>query len=37
MADCALQLEMNVVQTAFGVKEVGEMVQDFNAISLDSL
>jgi hypothetical protein len=37
MADCALQLEMNVVQTAFGVKEVGEMTQDFNAISLDSL
>jgi predicted Zn-dependent protease len=37
MADIARELDQNVVQTAFGVKSMGEVVQDFNAISLDSL
>ena len=37
MCDSAIQLDMNVVQTAFGVKEIGEIMQDFNGISLDSL
>jgi hypothetical protein len=37
MCDAAVQLDMNVVQTAFGVKEIGEIMQDFNGISLDTL
>jgi len=37
MCDVAGQLEMNHVQTAFGVKEIGELQQDFNGISLDTL
>jgi hypothetical protein len=37
MADVARELDQNVVQTAFGVKSMGEVVQDFNTISLDSL
>jgi len=37
MVDAAIQLDMNVVQTAFGVKEIGEIMQDFNGISLDTL
>ncbi|KQC08771.1 MAG: hypothetical protein APR55_11095 [Methanolinea sp. SDB] len=37
MVDAAIQLDMNVVQTAFGVKEIGEILQDFNGISLDTL
>jgi hypothetical protein len=37
MCDSAIQLDMNVVQTAFGVKEIGEIMQDFNGISLDTL
>lgn len=37
MCDAAIQLDMNVVQTAFGVKTLGEVVQDFNGISLDTL
>jgi len=37
MADVARELDMNVVQTAFGVKPVGEVVQDFTGISLDTL
>ncbi len=37
MCDAAIQLDMNVVQTAFGVKEIGEIMQDFNGISLDTL
>jgi hypothetical protein len=28
---------MNVVQTAFGVKSIGELQQDFTGISLDTL
>jgi hypothetical protein len=37
MCDVAGQLGMNHVQTAFGVREVGEVLQDFNGISLDTL
>lgn len=37
MCDAAIQLDLNVVQTAFGVKTIGEVMQDFNGISLDSL
>jgi hypothetical protein len=37
MCDAAIQLDMNVVQTAFGVKTIGEVMQDFNGISLDTL
>ncbi len=37
MCDAAIELDMNVVQTAFGVKEIGEIMQDFNGISLDTL
>ena len=37
MADAARELDMNVVQTAFGAKPVGEVVQDFTGISLDTL
>ena len=37
MCDVAAQIEMNYVQTAFGVKEIGEIMQDFNGVSLDTL
>ncbi len=37
VTDVANQLGQDVVQTAFGVKPVSEVVQDFNGISLDSL
>jgi hypothetical protein len=37
MCDAALQLDLNMVQTAFGVKTIGEVMQDFNGISLDTL
>ncbi len=37
MCDVAAQLEMNHVQTAFGVREIGEIMQDFNGVSLDTL
>ncbi len=37
MCDSAIDLEMNVVQTAYGVKEIKEIVEDFRGISLDSL
>jgi hypothetical protein len=37
MCYAALQLDMNVVQTAFGVKSTGEILQDFTGISLDTL
>jgi hypothetical protein len=37
MCDAAIQLDMNVVQTAFGVKSIGELQQDFTGISLDTL
>jgi len=35
--DMAVQLEINAVQTAFGVKDIREAAQDFAGISLDSL
>jgi len=37
MCDAAIELDLNVVQTAFGVKTIGEVMQDFNGISLDTL
>lgn len=37
VADAALDLNMQTVQTAFGVKEISEASEDFGAISLDSL
>ena len=37
MCDVAIQLDMNTVQTAFGVKAIGEVQQDFTGVSLDSL
>ncbi|MCE5298379.1 MAG: hypothetical protein MUE45_02275 [Methanoregulaceae archaeon] len=37
MCDAAIQLDLNVVQTAFGIKTIGEVMQDFNGISLDTL
>jgi hypothetical protein len=33
----AIELEMATVQTAFGVTEVSRAVDEFNAVSLDSL
>jgi len=37
MCDAAIQLDQTTVQTAFGVKTFGEVMQDFNGISLDTL
>jgi hypothetical protein len=37
MTDVARELDQNVIQTAFGARTIGEVVQDFNSISLDSL
>ena len=37
VCDAAVQLEINAVQTAFGVKDMKEMTQDFAGISMDSL
>lgn len=37
MCDAAVQLDMNVVQTAFGVRSTSEVLQDFTGISLDTL
>jgi hypothetical protein len=37
MTDVARELDQNVVQTAFGVKTIGEVTQDFSGISLDTL
>jgi hypothetical protein len=37
MCDAAIELDLNVVQTAFGVKTIGEVMQDFSGISLDTL
>ena len=37
VCDVAIQLEMNAVQTAFGVKDVRDMAQEFSGISVDSL
>jgi hypothetical protein len=37
MCDAANQIELNMVQTAFGVKDIREVAQDFSGISMDSL
>jgi hypothetical protein len=37
VCDVAVQLEMNAVQTAFGVRDIKEIAQDFSGISVDSL
>lgn len=37
MCDIAREMDMTAVQTAFGVKEIKDMVHDFEGISLDSL
>ena len=37
MCDAAISLDLNSVQTAFGVREVQQMAEQFERISLDSL
>jgi hypothetical protein len=37
MCDAANQLELTQVQTAFGVRDIREVAQDFTGISMDSL
>jgi len=37
MCDAANSLEIQCVQTAFGVRDIREVAQDFNGISMDSL
>jgi len=37
MCDAALQIELTAIETAFGVKQVKELSQDFTGISVDSL
>ncbi len=37
MCDVAYALDANAVQTAFGVRELASISQEFNGISLDSL
>lgn len=37
MCDVAGQLGITAVQTAFGVREIGEIAEDFHGISMDSL
>lgn len=37
MCAIASDLEITAVKTAFGVKEISEVAQDFDSISLDSL
>jgi len=37
VCDTANELELNSVQTAFGVRDIKEVAQDFSGISLDSL
>ena len=37
MCDAAIALDMMAVQTAFGVKDIKEMGQEFGGISLDTL
>ena len=37
MCDAANQIELSMVQTAFGVKDIREVAQDFGGISMDSL
>ena len=37
MCDAANSLELNTVQTAFGVRDIQQVAQDFSGVSLDSL
>lgn len=37
MCDAAIQLDLNVVQTAFGICDVRQVAQDFNSVSIDTL
>nr|WP_319539679.1 hypothetical protein [uncultured Methanospirillum sp.] len=37
MCAVASELDISAVKTAFGVKDISEVVQDFDGISLDSL
>ena len=37
MCDAANSLELNMVQTAFGVRDIQQIAQDFSGVSLDSL
>ena len=37
VCDAANELELASVQTAFGVKDIKDVAQDFSAVSLDSL
>lgn len=37
MCDVANSLELNTVQTAFGVRDIQQVAQDFSGVSLDSL
>jgi hypothetical protein len=37
MCDAATSLELNMVQTAFGVRDIQQIAQDFSGVSLDSL
>jgi hypothetical protein len=37
MCDAANSLELNTVQTAFGVRDIRQVAQDFSGVSLDSL
>ena len=37
MCDAANSLELQNVQTAFGVRDIREVAQEFNGISMDSL
>jgi hypothetical protein len=37
ICDAANELDITIVQTAFGVKDIKGVAQDFNAVSLDSL
>jgi len=37
MCDAARDLELGTVRTAFGVKDINEVADEFSGISLDSL
>jgi hypothetical protein len=37
VCSCANEIELGSVQTAFGIKEISEIADTFNSVSLDSL
>jgi hypothetical protein len=37
VCDVAIQIEISAVQTAFGVKDIRDLAQDFSGVSVDSL